>query len=100
VWIPGSYLVREFSKHLQNLRLPPGQTHAHHNPVGQGKLAGDAHAGEPLTVQYEVYAFDNSVRTAWLDATRGFSTAPACACRWTGKHQTSPMCWNWLLQNQ
>ena len=23
-------------------------------------------------MQYEVYAFDNSVRTAWLDATRGF----------------------------
>jgi predicted metalloprotease with PDZ domain len=28
--------------------------------------------GVALTVQYEVYAFDNSVRTAWLDATRGF----------------------------
>jgi predicted DsbA family dithiol-disulfide isomerase len=27
VWIPGSYLVREFSKHLQGLRATQGRKH-------------------------------------------------------------------------
>ena len=27
---------------------------------------------KPLVLRYEVYANDNSVRTAWLDAHRGF----------------------------
>jgi predicted metalloprotease with PDZ domain len=36
-------------------------------------------AGQTLVLRYEVYANDNSVRTAWLDATAASSTAPACA---------------------
>ena len=62
VWIPGSYLVREFSKNLQGLQARQDK---HRWEV-------DAKADQPLTVQYQVYAFDNSVRTAWLDSQRGF----------------------------
>jgi predicted metalloprotease with PDZ domain len=72
VWIPGSYLVREFAKNLQKLTCKQaGRTIA----VTQCDKASWLVACKPgvaLQVQYEVYAFDNSVRTAWLDATRGF----------------------------
>jgi predicted metalloprotease with PDZ domain len=72
VWIPGSYLVREFAKNLQKLRCAQsGKT----LPAVQRDKASwlvQCKPGVALTVQYEVYAFDNSVRTAWLDATRGF----------------------------
>ena len=72
VWIPGSYLVREFSKNLQSLRAVQG---GHPLPLVQldkcnWEVTGDPAA--PLLVRYEVYAFDNSVRSAWLDTSRGF----------------------------
>ena len=72
VWIPGSYLVREFAKHLQNLT---GSQNG--KPVAVTQL--DKHRwqiackpGQDLVLHYEVYALDNSVRTAWLDVQRGF----------------------------
>ncbi len=72
VWIPGSYLVREFAKNLQGLRCEQrGKTVA----VEQtDKATWLVHCipDQPLVVHYEVYANDPSVRTAWLDATRGF----------------------------
>ena len=72
VWIPGSYLVREFSKNLQNLAIRQGQRTL--KVLQRDKATWQVHctAGQPLTVAYAVYAFDNSVRTAWLDASRGF----------------------------
>jgi predicted metalloprotease with PDZ domain len=72
VWIPGSYLVREFAKNLQQLRCAQSGKSL---PTAQQDKASwlvRCKPGVTLTVQYEVYAFDNSVRTAWLDATRGF----------------------------
>jgi predicted metalloprotease with PDZ domain len=72
VWIPGSYLVREFSKHLQKLEAHQGKRRLACTQLDKASWQVDCTAGQPLQVQYEVYAFDSSVRTAWLDATRGF----------------------------
>jgi predicted metalloprotease with PDZ domain len=75
VWIPGSYLVREFSKNLQGLKarqgtraLPAGQVSQLDKCSWQIRCSAD----RPLVLTYEVYANDNSVRTASLDAARGF----------------------------
>ena len=72
VWIPGSYLVREFAKNLQSLRATQGRRKL--QVVQQDKAAWqiDCEAGRPLTLHYQVCAYDHSVRTAWLDADRGF----------------------------
>jgi predicted metalloprotease with PDZ domain len=72
VWIPGSYLVREFAKNLQNLRCEQGKKPLTGQQVDKATWTVDCAPGQPLIVHYEVYAFDNSVRTACLDATRGF----------------------------
>ncbi len=72
VWIPGSYLVREFSKNLQNL---VARQRGRLREVRQTDKSGWEIACDPgyaLELQYEVYALDNSVRTAWLDVSRGF----------------------------
>ncbi|MEO7108066.1 MAG: peptidase M61, partial [Rhodoferax sp.] len=72
VWIPGSYLVREFAKNLQNLRCNQGRKDCPALQHDKATWVVDCAPDQPLVVHYEVYAFDNSVRTAWLDANRGF----------------------------
>jgi predicted metalloprotease with PDZ domain len=72
VWIPGSYLVREFAKNLQNLQARQGKRAVAAQQTDKATWVLDCAPGQPLEVRYAVYAFDNSVRTAWLDATRGF----------------------------
>ncbi|CAM3469751.1 peptidase M61 [Polaromonas hydrogenivorans] len=75
VWIPGSYLVREFSKNLQGLQAHQGSRSPAPLAVEQLDKCSWQIACSPetaLVLRYEVYAHDNSVRTAWLDANRGF----------------------------
>jgi predicted metalloprotease with PDZ domain len=72
VWIPGSYLVREFAKNLQNLHCKQAGRAVSAIQRDKASWLVPCKPGVALQVQYEVYAFDNSVRTAWLDATRGF----------------------------
>ena len=72
VWIPGSYMVREFAKNLQNLRATQGRRSVLVQQLDKATWQVDATPGKPLVLTYAVYALDNSVRTAWLDASRGF----------------------------
>ena len=72
VWIPGSYLVREFAKNLQQLRARQGEESVAMHQLSKHQWEVDCEAGTPLELEYEVSAYDTSVRTAWLDARRGF----------------------------
>ena len=85
VWIPGSYLVREFSKNLQNLSAKQGRRPA--TITQRDKCTWDiaCKIGQPLVLSYEVYAFDNSVRTAWLDSQRGFFNGTSVCLRVHGQ---------------
>jgi predicted metalloprotease with PDZ domain len=49
----------------------------------------DCVASSPLVLAYEVYAFDNSVRTAWLDTGRGFFNGTSLCLRVHGQ-ETQP----------
>ncbi len=72
VWIPGSYLVREFSKNLQRLQGQQGGKAVVLTQVDKCSWQASCSTNRPLVLGYEIYAFDNSVRTAWLDTRRGF----------------------------
>ncbi|MFP4130608.1 MAG: M61 family metallopeptidase [Thiohalospira sp.] len=71
-WIPGSYLVRDFARHIVEIAAEDGDG----RPVALTKedkqtwLA--APASGPLVVRTVVHAHDPSVRSAWLDRRRGF----------------------------
>ncbi|HET7134409.1 MAG TPA: hypothetical protein VFJ25_00715 [Casimicrobiaceae bacterium] len=75
-WIPGSYLIREFARQFSDVGAEAGGA-----PVAIYKESKDtwraAPTSAPLTVIARVYAFDLSVRTAYLDATRGYFNGPA-----------------------
>ena len=87
VWIPGSYMVREFAKHLQNLRAQQGRRQLACTQQDKCTWRISCRAGEPLVLSYEVYAFDNSVRTAWLDSQRGFFNGTSLCLRVHGQEQ-------------
>ena len=72
VWIPGSYLVREFAKNLQQLKARQGNREVALVQLDKHRWRADCKAGTPLVFTYIVCAYDSSVRTAWLDASRGF----------------------------
>ena len=72
VWIPGSYLVREFAKNLQSLKARQGRRTVAAQHTDKATWVLECSPDQPLEVRYEVYANDASVRTAWLDAARGF----------------------------
>lgn len=72
VWIPGSYLVREFSKNLQQLQARQDSAAVPLVQLDKCTWQVQCAANKPLQLSYQIYAFDSSVRTAWLDAGRGF----------------------------
>jgi predicted metalloprotease with PDZ domain len=85
VWIPGSYMVREFAKHLQNLKAEQGGKVCEITQLDKCTWQVKSATGKPLDISYEVYAFDNSVRTSWLDAQRGFFNPTSLCLRVKGQ---------------
>lgn len=89
VWIPGSYLVREFARHLQNLRASQGRRKPAVRPLDKHRWQIDCQPGAPLVLRYEVHAHDDSVRTAWLDTRRAFFN-PTSLCLQAVGQQDQP----------
>ncbi len=85
VWIPGSYLVREFSKNLQHLQARQGTRPLDLQQLDKCTWQADCAPGKPLVLSYEIYALDPSVRTAWLDAARGFFNGTSLFLRVQGQ---------------
>jgi predicted metalloprotease with PDZ domain len=86
-WIPGSYMIREFARNIVRIRAESGGA-----AVALTKL--DKHtwraapATGPLTLHYEVYAWDLSVRAAHLDQTHGFFNGTSVFLRVLGQEAT------------
>jgi predicted metalloprotease with PDZ domain len=89
VWIPGSYLVREFAKNLQNLKAKQAGKSVAVFQDHKSQWHIDCKNTAALELTYEVYAFDNSVRTAWLDTQRGFFNGTSVCLRVHGQEDTA-----------
>jgi predicted metalloprotease with PDZ domain len=70
-WIPGSYMIRDFSKNIINLSANKKNEPLTIEPIDKQNWS-IASNGEECIVEYQVYAFDSSVRTAYLDQNRAF----------------------------
>ena len=85
-WIPGSYMIREFARNIVQIR-------AESNGKAVALIKLDKHSWRaapvagPLTVVYEVYAWDLSVRAAHLDQTHGFFNGTSVFLRVLGQEQ-------------
>ena len=72
VWIAGSYMVREFSKQMVSLRATQNKRAVAITQLDKANWQVHCSDGAALVLHYQVHAHDDSVRTAWLDANRGF----------------------------
>ncbi len=91
VWTPGSYLVREYAKQLQDFRAttPEGQkltatkVAKHH-----WQIHTKGHA--QLVISYRMFANDLTVRTNHLDTTHGYFN-PAALCFYVPGYEDQPI---------
>ncbi|MBF2055813.1 MAG: M61 family metallopeptidase [Cyanobacterium sp. T60_A2020_053] len=74
VWTPGSYLVREYSQHLQDFTATKSdqQTLLTWRKNAKNYWQIETKSENKITVQYKIYANELTVRTNHLDATHGY----------------------------
>jgi predicted metalloprotease with PDZ domain len=85
VWIPGSYMVREFGRHLSVLTARQGSREVPLIQLDKTSWRAEPDGRGALTLEYDAYAFDTSVRTAFLDDSRGFFNATSLCLRVNGQ---------------
>ncbi len=84
-WTPGSYLMREYARHVQNFRAE-----SHGQPVAWSKVAKGrwrvAVLGHSLSIHYQIYANELSVRTNHVDSSHAH-LIPAATCMHVEGHK-------------
>jgi predicted metalloprotease with PDZ domain len=73
VWAPGSYLIREFSKNINLVRAQDEKgKELKVEKVTKNSWKIVRNNAKKIIVHYEVYAFELTVRTSFLDLSHGF----------------------------
>ena len=73
VWAPGSYLVREFSKNINLVKAYDQKGNLMElDKKTKNSWSLKINGEKKIVVKYEVYAFELSVRTSFLDLSHGF----------------------------
>ena len=71
VWIPGSYMIREFAKNIIQIRAEDTSGQVEIRKESKNTWIAANKQG-PLRLIYEIYAWDLSVRMSHLDQTHGY----------------------------
>jgi predicted metalloprotease with PDZ domain len=77
VWTPGSYLVREYARHLQDFTARSGEQELTSCKLGKNHWQVARSNSTEIQVSYRIYANDLTVRTNHLDATHGYFNGAA-----------------------
>lgn len=85
-WIPGSYMVREFARHIVQIRAEAAGCRVALRKLDKHTWKAAPCTG-PLTLSYQVYAWDLSVRAAHLDQTHAFFNGASVFLRVEGQEQ-------------
>ena len=67
-WTPGSYLVRDYARHVENVSVAGGDVQK--SAKNRWQLTNIE--GETAVVKYRVYAREMTVRTNWVDSSFAF----------------------------
>lgn len=68
-WTPGSYLIREYARHLDDVKPVAGSDAAIRvSKISKNRWKIQCIPGRDVTLQYRVYCRDMSVRSNWVDS--------------------------------
>jgi predicted metalloprotease with PDZ domain len=70
-WTPGSYMVRDFSRHIYQLQISSSGRALSYERLDKLRWRVESR-GQSVQVSYRVFAFEQSVRTSFLDQDRAF----------------------------
>ena len=77
VWTPGSYLVREYSRHLQDFAASGDKKALPWRKVRKNYWHIDTQGQSKIVVRYRIFANELTVRTNHLDKTHGYFNGAA-----------------------
>jgi predicted metalloprotease with PDZ domain len=77
VWTPGSYLVREYERNLQDFTAFANTEHLLWRKVSKNHWQVEKGDISQVTISYRIFANELSVRTNHLDATHGYFNGAA-----------------------
>jgi predicted metalloprotease with PDZ domain len=72
VWTPGSYLIREYARHVQDFAAKNGDNVLNWRKINKNTWQIDTNGAKELTATYRVYANELTVRTNELNDEHGF----------------------------
>ncbi|WP_434353167.1 PDZ domain-containing protein [Psychrobacter sp. HD31] len=88
-WLAGSYLMREFARNITAVYYQvDGETHKADKLSKNEWQLTQAKKGDKLTINYEVYCYDLSVRAAYVDNMRIFGNFSSLALAIDGQADT------------
>ena len=70
-WIPGSYMIRDFAKNVIQIKATSNNSNIELHKIDKSTWQAEP-VSKPLILEYEIYAWDLSVRTAHMDMTHAF----------------------------
>lgn len=72
VWAPGSYMVREFARHVDFFTAKSGNKELKWYKTDKNTWKIETSGAKNIHVSYNVYAYEISVRTSFLDDSHGY----------------------------
>jgi predicted metalloprotease with PDZ domain len=79
-WAPGSYMVRDFARHIYDLEVTDGRG----RPLPTERLDKQrwevAASGQAVRIRYRVFAFEESVRTSFFDDRHAYWNGTSLLC--------------------
>ncbi|MEJ7692068.1 PDZ domain-containing protein [Daejeonella sp.] len=72
VWTPGSYLIREFAKNVEDFHVHGSGGALSFNKVNKNTWKINTSKNSTIKVNYRVYSFEISVRTSFVDESHAF----------------------------
>lgn len=75
-WTPGSYLIREYARHVESLTAYSDEKIVEHEKIDKNTWRVK-NEKEGITIKYAIYGFETSVRTNFIDSDHAFLSSAA-----------------------
>ncbi len=92
VWTPGSYLVREFAKNVESATLQINGNEVSIFKSDKNTWSFQAKKGDKISFSYNVYCYEMSVRTSYIDEDQALLNLASVCAFIEGKEKLPILC--------